>query len=211
MDHVFIYNKNNDNYKSNKFTNNIILENIGKCDHTYLTHVIRNYANLSEYTLFLTPIYDKHIPESERPNFNTTLDLFGLCDDTLGLIDQETYYSPGCRLMDFMCSDYRLSSYSSVPLKPNKDNITFGQWMLKYVEPDLEKYVRQIGFQFNLGGTFCVSKKNILSRPLDFYTKLIEQFEHYNDSEMAHFFERAWFYIFNIHKAQPAALDLTNT
>ena len=49
-----IYNKGpNDDFCK---TNNIKvfnLENIGRCDHTYLFHIIENYDNLADITVFL--------------------------------------------------------------------------------------------------------------------------------------------------------------
>ena len=71
--------------------------------------------------------------------------------------------------------------------------------MQKYVEPNIDKYVKKDSFRLNFGGMFCYSKKNILSRSLSYYEDLLSQFDS-DDSEVAHFFERAWYYIFNAHK-----------
>lgn len=65
---VIIYNKSNDvNYNSNSNSNsnsnyNIIkLSNIGREGETYLNHIIQNYDNLNEYTLFIQDDTDNHI------------------------------------------------------------------------------------------------------------------------------------------------------
>ena len=52
---VIIYNKgtNNNFYKPKKLKYIENLENVGKCDHTYLYHIIKNYDNLSDITIFL--------------------------------------------------------------------------------------------------------------------------------------------------------------
>ena len=52
---VIIYNKGpNDNfYKPEKLIKIVNLENIGRCDHTYLYHIIQEYDNLHDITIFL--------------------------------------------------------------------------------------------------------------------------------------------------------------
>jgi hypothetical protein len=49
-----VYNKgDNDNFEKNNVKKIINLDNVGRCDHTYLYHIINNYDNLSEHTIFL--------------------------------------------------------------------------------------------------------------------------------------------------------------
>jgi len=52
---VIIYNKgtNNNFYKPPLLKKIINLPNVGVCDHTYLYHIINNYNNLAEITIFL--------------------------------------------------------------------------------------------------------------------------------------------------------------
>ena len=197
---IFIYNKKNDSFDIKTFPNNVKLDNIGKCDQSYLSHVIRNYDTLNEYTLFLTPRYRDHIQDSVAAQLNSTLDLFKFCDTSFWSYTPAEYFSPNCKAVYYMCSDYRLTGYHGATLKANKDNLTFGEWMKKYIEPEIDDYVKKGNFRANMGGNFCNSRKRIQSRPLSFYKKLMEQFDA-NDSEIAHYFERAWYYIFNVHKA----------
>ena len=196
---VYIYNKlKGSTYAKSRFRNEF-LENIGKCDHTYLAHVIKNYDRLAEFTLFITPHYDEHVISEQRNE--SVLNFFSKCNQARDYVDANEYFSLACN--NYICKNFRLAHWDS-RLKPNKDNLTFGDWMLKNVEPKFENYVRRHGLYYTFGGTFCVEKKYILSRPLSFYVKLMEQFD-VNDSEVAHFFERAWFYIFNLHKIDKLA------
>ena len=202
-DNVYIYNKKNDSidssYDKAHFKNNFLLPNIGKCDHSFLWHVVHNYHTLKEFTLFLTPHYTHHKPHTYE-TLETTLDWFEICDRTLWSYKPAVFYSPNCKLVNYFCSDYRLGYYAT-HLKPNKDNYTFGEWLRAYVEPDIDAILAKPGarFHLNFGGNMCYSATSIKSRPLEFYQKLLEQFED-NDSEVAHYFERAWYYIFNAHK-----------
>ena len=50
-----IYNKgDNDNFVKTNVKNIIKLPNIGRCDHTYLYHIVNNYNNLSNIIVFFT-------------------------------------------------------------------------------------------------------------------------------------------------------------
>ena len=49
-----VYNKGeNENFEKENIKDIITLPNVGKCDHTYLYHIIENYDNLSDITVFL--------------------------------------------------------------------------------------------------------------------------------------------------------------
>ena len=49
-----VYNKgNNDNFEKKNVSEVINLLNVGRCDHTYLYHIVKNYDNLSSILIFL--------------------------------------------------------------------------------------------------------------------------------------------------------------
>ena len=191
---IYIYNKNDGLYKEERYLHNYKLPNIGKCDHTYLAYIIEQYHNLKEYTLFTSPDYQVH----SQSKIYTALKFFEKCNKVNAHYKKDVYFAKKCKKVNFFCKDYRINNFGWKDLSLNKDNITFGEWVKKYIEPNFERFVRKNGAFVNFGGTFCVRKANILSRNLSFYKQLIGQFDS-NDSEVAHFFERAWYYIFNIH------------
>ena len=48
-----VYNKgNNENFNKTNVKQIINIENVGRCDHTYLYHIIENYNNLSNIIVF---------------------------------------------------------------------------------------------------------------------------------------------------------------
>ena len=57
---ILIYNKSSKNYENNQY-NYIKRENIGREGETYLNHIISNYDNLNDYTLFIQDDTDNHI------------------------------------------------------------------------------------------------------------------------------------------------------
>jgi hypothetical protein len=58
-----IYDKSNI-YKNIQFKNIISIENIGREGETYLKHIINNYDNLNNYTIFIQDDIDNHIPSN---------------------------------------------------------------------------------------------------------------------------------------------------
>lgn len=173
---IYIYNKNDDKYEENIYKN-IMLPNIGRESHTYLTHIINNYNCLTDYVIFCQGKFDDHIGDN-----------FDVLFDRINIFDIKPYNK-----------DFRIYAYRSGSLVLNKDDFTFGQWMEKYIEKDINEIVSKKGFFCNYGAIFCIKKENILSRPIEFYKQLLQQ-QKENNTEVGHFFERAWFYIFNIHQ-----------
>jgi hypothetical protein len=199
-DNIFIYNKSKKKYKPTNFRNNFLLRNVGKCDHSFLIYIVNNYYNLTQFTLFITPHYENHVLNEFKLVIKSPLDFFQFCDQSMWpIFPSEIYFSPNCKKLSYLCRDYRLGSYHGSKLRSNSKNLTWGEWMIAFIEPNFDFYVKRDGGVYvNFGGTFCYSKKNILSRSFQFYTNLLTHFDT-DDSEVAHYFERAWYYIFNVH------------
>jgi hypothetical protein len=71
---LFIYHKGNNPDTNNDY---IILNNVGKETHTYLTHIINNYDNLAEVTVFVQGRISDHNPNDVDPyNFIRVFSLF---------------------------------------------------------------------------------------------------------------------------------------
>lgn len=74
-----------------------------------------------------------------------------------------------------------------------KANMTFGEWFSKNVFPDFPDPVMWWGD----GPSFAVTNKSICNRSRNFYEDIIKQFDGTSSDshEVAHFVERAWYYI----------------
>lgn len=60
---IVIYDKSN-TYNNDKY-NVVPRDNVGREGETYLNHIISNYDNLNEYTLFIQDDTENHIPNNE--------------------------------------------------------------------------------------------------------------------------------------------------
>jgi len=57
---VIIYNKSKDNLLPGEI---LIEPNFGRCIHTYVTHILKNYENLADETFFAQDSPFEHVPE----------------------------------------------------------------------------------------------------------------------------------------------------
>lgn len=172
---VYLYNKGT---KITNIRNGIYYEeipNFGRESDTYLYHIIKNYHKLEDKIIFTQANFKDHIR-----NLDELLNIFVNC----------TWYQDDYNLL----KDFRLD-YWCGELEKEKDNLTFGQWMKKYVSTRNTSL-----FFWSIGAIMCISKKNILSRKLQYYRHTLRPQLQSLNPEVGHYFERAWFYIFNLHK-----------
>lgn len=172
----FIYNKGGLSYKKDQYIN-IDLPNTGRESHTYLTHIIENYHDLSENIIFTQGSYHDHV---------INLDV---------IISKSVYFYEVSYFPDFRIGAWRGS------LVKNKDNFSLDQWIKKYIEKDFDYFISKQGYYVRYGAIFNIEKEAILSRPIEFYINLRKQLTELNP-EVGHFFERSWYYIFNLHKKE---------
>jgi hypothetical protein len=187
-----VYNKgDNDNFEKNNVKKIIQLPNVGRCDHTYLYHLIKNYDNLSNVIVFLPgsvnieykkpkalQILNKIIENNYQNAY-----FFGFYHNNLRQ-DYKNFY------LDYhKCSD---------PANYNKNN-----------ENKLQKCkIRPYGLWYNyffgntiahwstLTGIFSIDKKDIIQHPVIRYQILIETINKHSNPEAGHYIERSWGVIF---------------
>jgi hypothetical protein len=187
---VICYNKGiNDNFKINNEHKIIKLRNVGRCDHTYLYHIINNYDNLADITIFLPGSNNmdkkKHqsrilIEEIEKTN-NTVF---------VGV----EYNNVKNDLYNFEKDHHIASSGDNVIINSEevltKANIRpFGKWYehhFKNININCVSYYSILG----------IHKKHILQHPKEFYENLIKELEVSSNPEVGHYFERSWNAIF---------------
>ncbi len=174
---VFIYDK------SNEDNDYIKLENVGREAHTYLTHIIRNYDNLSDYVCFL----QGNPYSNEKGHLNKSID------------ELENMNSD----FDIMPLSYLLEcDLDGNPHHPKLQvkEIIFDQFFTSC--PDRLRFI--------VGAQFIVSKSAILNRSKSFYEKLLKEFDRTDidnslteggggakGNRMPWVMERVWIYLFD--------------
>ena len=189
---ITCYNKgNNDNFKINSPHEIIKLNNVGKCDHTYLYHIINNYDNLSDYIIFLPGSNNINYKLVKSKNLINHIEFFG------SLVNIGPYIESSIKnyFYNFKCDNYKTTDKNNYILnnesKTEKSKIRpFGKWY--------EHHFNNINVHFyTWWGIFAISKEIIHQHPKEYYEKFLNELCNSSNPEVGHYIERSWFAIFH--------------
>jgi hypothetical protein len=186
-----VYNKgDNEKFEKTNVKKIIKLSNVGKCDHTYLNHIITNYDNLSEIIVFFPGSVDikykrkiavkllMEIEERQKPVF-ISLNQYNI---------KKLHYN-------FKLNNYRTKHKGNASKNPEivlkKSNIRpFGLWF-ENIFGDLE--INCLIYY----GIFSIHRDDIRQHPVSRYETLIKDLSDHSNPEVGHYIERSWCAIFH--------------
>jgi hypothetical protein len=168
----------------------ITLENIGRCDHTYLYHIYTTYTTLPSVTIFTTG--STYLPHKHTHMRFIVPKVFETKDSVFRVVHEPDYKN---KFKNFKLDTWRSTN------KNNQENVgknslqpsllrPFGKWYDKLFHGIDIHYVAY-------GGVFAVSNKHIHNRKQEFFKQLLDEFPRHSNPEVGHFFERAWLAIFH--------------
>lgn len=168
------------------------LPNVGKCDHTYLYHIIQNYNNLADVTIF--------VPGSCTENDMKQSKTMRVCHyvDTMqtSAFIGEPMDDVALRLYDFTIASHITASKqnqrmnSDTKVKPCALR-PFGKWH----DAVFGSSLRTTLVDYN--SIFAVAREHIRQHPRKYYERLIKFVDDDISPECGHFIERAWVSIFS--------------
>ena len=189
--HITCYNKGPK--LSNKIALNILdLPNVGRCDHTYLYHIVKNYDRLADVTVFLPA---SCLDGSKACN---TLQLMQAVMRTKTTVLQNTFgYNRDVRedLYDFTLDDWKASNPSNSALNPEQKLLPspvrpFGKWFdLNFPRCPPIHVICYFGI-------FAVARQHITQHPRSRYEALLSYLDHHSNPEAGHYTERSWGAVF---------------
>lgn len=186
---IIIYNKGN---PLNAITSCDIvnLPNVGRCDHTYLYHIINNYDNLSPVTIFLPGSCSM---DSKWDRTKRTIDMSIKKCNSVFIVQRFTNVKND--LYDFKLDKWAASNKENVEINPEQslkwcEDRPFGKWYAKNFGDIVITGVSYFGI-------FAVSKEHIHNRNIESYKELIKYLDNHSNPEAGHYFERAWLAVFN--------------
>ena len=189
-----IYNKGEKIYNEEKYKKIINLPNVGRESHTYLYHIINNYNNLAEQTLFCQGNIDNSIPYIMGLNRSLTpLNYIDSLYNEAEIMGYSLNQYAGNLYLDEngQFKNFKITSFGTQTIKDS--NHTLGTWYKNvFTEPCPER------IPWYMKATFCISRNKILTRKKSFYQDLIKYLYDHPNPEVGHFFERTWVKIFNI-------------
>lgn len=182
---TIVYNKGTYDKDLNDF-NVINLPNFGRESHTFLYHIINNYDNLKEYTIFLqgSLLFDRNIKHSPL----SMEEYFQLND-----------FNAKLQKCDFNLLKYPINhigkwkkEYNTGEMK--RSFLTCYSWLKNFLDFD-DSETEEINIAW--GAMFSVHKSVILKKPKIFYEHLLRFVDYHPNPEEGHFFERSWHFIFH--------------
>ena len=199
-ENVIIYNKGEDVSTKHKV---VSLPNIGREAHTIFHHIVSNYDDLADITVFLPGnpfdhienLY--HLSDPLMVDFFIKKHLFSIPDDFYmsdnylpfhlahtfdGMLDIDKNNLP---------MDYQMSESVSVKMK-----LIWHDWWKIFIDPngliDYNKWTRIYWHSM-----FSVKKEAILSNKKSYYEFCLQSFDGIYPIEV-NYFESAWSYVFNV-------------
>jgi hypothetical protein len=188
---ITIYNKGlNDDFTKTPNVKRIInVENVGRCDHTYLYHILQNYDNLYTITVFLPGSCDinKKYKKSKK-----ILNLIQKHNNAVFISRHrgcvKTHYK-NFKLNKWVCNHKDNRSLNSESKLTPSEIRPFGKWF--------ESTFGNIKVCYHTWhGIFSINKNDILQHQKIYYEKLEKQLTVSSNPEVGHYFERAWGAVF---------------
>ena len=186
---ILVYNKGNDLPLTNKYRVKK-LPNVGRCDHTFLHHIVTNYNSLADVTIFLpASSMDDHKKEKTLRVVNKAFETSNTVIDGVRLDDvQKDYYG-------FTLSEWAATNPKNSALHPSAKLLPcpirpFGAWYEKHF-PGVHTTI------FVYYGILAVHKSHVHQHPVSNYEELLKYLDHHSNPEAGHYIERSWQAIFN--------------
>ena len=186
---IVIYNKG-DTILSNSFNNIINIDNVGRESHTWLYHIVENYQNLNDITIFLQGnIHDLNCIAYLNPNdYLKNIDKYGFAVSRFGLLGP---FHWGWNVGIEKDKKYKREWLNN---EISKSELGFRNFAKKLF-PEIPLFVAT-----SYGGCFAVKKETICQHNIIFYEKLLNLLSKSKNPIEGHYMERLWCYIFTRNK-----------
>jgi len=181
-----VYNKGTDEAftKTPNLLRVVPLPNVGRDMHTFLYHIIENYDNLADVTIFLLGTLFR------QNRLQKAMTMIRAVEST-----NDTVFAGSCGsdmnkigwIYNFQMGDGE-SCFKLADVRP------FGKWF----EHTFTNGERNECIAWN--GLISVSREDIVKKPKSYYEALIKQLEDHPIPEAGHYFERALYAVFYPYK-----------
>jgi hypothetical protein len=183
-----VYNKgDNDNFYKSNVEKIINLRNVGMCDHTYLYHIIKNYNNLTDITVFLPGSVYQGNKKNKAIN---------LLNCIINSNFQNAYFiGVYCNSVLQKFYNFTIDNHSSINKENNLKNGNtrllkcqirpYGSWYKYFLQNTKSNW-------YCYNGIFSFDKRDIIQHNIKRYISLIQTVNFHSNHEAAHYIERSW-------------------
>jgi hypothetical protein len=187
-----VYNKGENENLEKKYIKSIInLPNVGRCDHTYLFHIVNNFDNLANINVFFPGSLNiEHKKEKAKKILHNILKykkaIFCSNISVKGIKNE---------FENFVLDEWQCSELSNKSLNNESKLLPalirpFGNWFKFHFGDIKVKY-------YTLNGIFSIQKMDILKHDINRYKKLLSGVQRHSNPEVGHFLERSWAAVFH--------------
>ena len=187
-----VYNKGpNHNFEKKHVKRIIPVPNVGRCDHTYLYHIIHNFNNLADINVFFPGSLQM---DTKKPRAVDLLnhiiasnykDAFFIGKHSRNILNEFQHFS----LDQWKASDQQNHSINSETMLKPSILRPFGKWFRYHFGNLLVNYRVD-------NSLFSIHKKDVLKHEISRYQHLIVGLSNHSNPEVGHYCERAWGAIF---------------
>ena len=168
------------------------IPNVGREGHAYFYHIIQNYDNLADITIFLPGSvnlphkYDKskNVVNAAKTKNHSVMSC-GMRDDTS---DRSGEYD--FKIDNYLSSDEnnkKINADTSMEISKIRP---FGKWF------DATFTNGEKNTCIGRNAVFAISKQDILQKSKSYYESMMSQLSTHQNPETIHYFERSWYAVF---------------
>lgn len=186
-----VYNKGvNDLFQKKNVTKIIQLPNVGRCDHTYLYHIVHNFHNLSPITIFFVGSINNRIKKKNAIKLLNAI----LFYKRAVFIGNKTY-NLRTHFNSFKLDQWKCTDSKNAELNPETKLLPaiirpYGAWYQFHFGNTIVK-------NWCVYGIFSMHKMDIIKHDIERYKKLLAGLERHSNPEVGHYIERSWAAIFH--------------
>lgn len=205
---IYLYNKGDEitNPAIHQTCKVISLPNVGKCDHTYLHHIITHYSDkdspLASTTVFLPASF--YYMDDKKAKGMKVLDHADQTKTSLyPIVAHYPYPLQEDPFLKEFALDHWETSFGSNKDEKNYELLPattrpFGDWMQKHFPQNKCPFVMYHGI-------FAASREDILHTSKEKYMELCQEVDHHKNPEAGHYIERVWVALFD--PVQPSSIQ----
>ena len=184
-----VYNKgDNDNFCKENVKQIINISNLGKCDHTYLYHIVNNYYNLAEILVFFPGSIQ--MPEKKEKAVKILQYIF--------VYKQAVFLGNYCQNLPIHFHNFTLDEWETSDLQNREKPIhtILKQSHIRPYQNWYKYYFGNLKIVFTSAhGIFSISKLDVRKYNVSRYQNLLNQLS-FPNPEVGHYIERSWVAIF---------------
>lgn len=186
-----VYNKGiNENYEKCNVDKIVNLPNIGRCDHTYLYHIVHNYNNLNDINVFFPGCLNVDFKKEKAKKI-----LYSIIK-----LRQAVFYGTYTKSIKQEFLNFTLDNWTSTDISNKQLNPESTTYPAK-----LRPYGKWYNYMFGnikvkrycIHGIFSIGKLDIIKHDKSRYIQLLNAVSVHSNPEVGHYIERSWAAIFH--------------